>query len=88
MADLFVSKDAGAQKPQKDFFDYIAARIPDYDPGEALVVGDSLTSDIQGGINAGIDTCWYNPDREKNLLDIHADYEIHTLEELPALLKH
>ena len=88
MADIFVSEDAGAQKPQKDFFDYIAARIPDYDPGEALVVGDSLTSDIQGGINAGIDTCWYNPDREKNLLDIHADYEIHTLEELPALLKH
>ena len=87
MEDIFVSEDAGAQKPQKDFFDYIAARIPGYDSSEALVVGDSLTSDIQGGINAGIDTCWYNPGREKNLLDIHPDYEIHTLEELPALLE-
>ena len=87
MEDIFVSEDAGAQKPQKDFFDYIAARIPGYDSSEALVVGDSLTSDIPGGIYAGIDTCWYNPGREKNLLDIHPDYEIHTLEELPALLE-
>lgn len=87
MDDVFVSEDAGAQKPQKDFFDYIAARIPGYNPGEALVIGDSLTSDIQGGINAGIDTCWYNPGRERNPLGICADYEIHTLEELPALLE-
>ncbi|WP_195267720.1 YjjG family noncanonical pyrimidine nucleotidase [Eubacterium sp. 1001713B170207_170306_E7] len=87
MDGVFVSEDAGAQKPQKEFFEYMAARIPSYNPAESLVIGDSLTSDIQGGINAGIDTCWYNPGREKNSLGIHADYEIHTLGALPSLLK-
>lgn len=86
MDGIFVSEDAGAQKPKKDFFDYMAARIPDYNPKKALVIGDSLTSDIQGGINAGIDTCWYNPHKTENTLDIKPDYEIHELEDIPPLL--
>ena len=59
--DVFISQRLGANKPSREFFELAAARIPDYSPKEALMIGDSLTSDIQGGVNAGIDTCWYNP---------------------------
>ena len=59
--DVFISQRLGANKPSRDFFELAAARIPDFCPEETLMIGDSLTSDIQGGVNAGIDTCWYNP---------------------------
>ena len=51
----------GCAKPEKVFFDLVAKEIPDFVPSEAIVIGDSLSSDILGGINAGLDTCWYNP---------------------------
>lgn len=58
---LFISQEVGAEKPTLEFFDAVAAAIPGFSPEQALVIGDSLTSDIAGGIAAGIDTCWYNP---------------------------
>ena len=61
LQDVFISQRLGANKPSREFFELAAARIPDFSPKEALMIGDSLTSDIQGGVNAGIDTCWYNP---------------------------
>lgn len=61
MDEIFISGCIGVQKPQKEFFDYCFAHIADADPEHTLVIGDSLTSDIQGGMNAGIDTCWFNP---------------------------
>ena len=51
-----------------------------------MIIGDSLTSDIQGGINAGIRTIWFNPDGQQ-AADIHPDYEVKTLMEIPALLE-
>lgn len=61
MDEIFISGCIGVQKPQKEFFDYCFAHIENADPVHTLVIGDSLTSDIQGGMNAGIDTCWFNP---------------------------
>ncbi len=58
--DVFISERVGAEKPSAAFFDTVAAHIPNFDPHDALVIGDSLTSDIRGGIDAGIDTCWFN----------------------------
>ncbi len=58
----FISEDLGYEKPSVMFFDEVASRIPNYDPDKTIIIGDSLTSDMQGGINAHIDTCWYNPD--------------------------
>lgn len=84
--DIFISEDMGADKPSKIFFDRSFARIQDFDPQKAMIVGDSLTSDIQGGINAGIATCWVNP-KKKTSDAIKPDYEIETLSQLPALLK-
>ena len=84
--DIFISEDIGADKPSKVFFDRSFARIPGFDPTKAMIVGDSLTSDIQGGINAGIATCWVNP-KKKASATIRPDYEIESLSRLPALLK-
>lgn len=84
---IFISEDIGATKPAKGFFDICAANIPGFDRGRAIIVGDSLTSDIRGGINSGIRTCWYNPRRLPPRSDIPADHEIHELAELPPLLE-
>lgn len=84
--DIFISEDMGADKPSKVFFDRSFARIPGFDPEKAMIVGDSLTSDIQGGINAGIATCWVNP-QKKAATTIRPNYEIEALSQLPALLK-
>ena len=59
---VFISELTGYEKPQKEFFEHVACHIPDFDKSRAIIVGDSLTSDIQGGINYGIDTCWFNPE--------------------------
>ena len=60
--DVFISDVIGAQKPSEKFFDYVADHIPTFDPCRTLVIGDSLSSDILGGIRYGLDTCWFNPD--------------------------
>ena len=86
-ADIFISQDMGADKPAKVYFDRCFARIPGFDPARAMIVGDSLSSDIQGGINAGIATCWVNPDGKPERPDIKADYQIQRLSQLEALLE-
>lgn len=57
---IFVSEEAGHQKPEKEYFNYVIANIPEKDKSKMLIVGDSQSSDILGGINSGIDTCWFN----------------------------
>lgn len=84
--DAFISECIGCQKPEKAFFDYVAAHIPGFQPSDALVIGDSLTSDMAGGHTAGLDTCWFNPRRLPNDSGIPCTYEIHDLRELTALL--
>lgn len=86
MKGIFVSEDAGYQKPMKAYFDYVFARIPNFDPEAALIVGDSLSSDIQGGVNAGIDTCWYCPDETAENKGIRVDYRICRLDELRKII--
>lgn len=85
--DIFISECLGAVKPQKEFFEACFARIPGFDPSRALMVGDSLTSDIRGGLNAGIKTCWLNYNNKPGREDIRPDYEISAISELPALLE-
>lgn len=58
---VFVSEEIGSQKPDKKFFDFIFAKIVEKDKSKFIIIGDSMTSDILGGINAGIDTCFFNP---------------------------
>ena len=84
---VFVSEEIGHNKPSKAYFDAAFAQIPDFDPAKALMVGDSLSSDIKGGNNAGIRTCWVNPGHKPRNPEISVDYEIEALSQLPALLE-
>lgn len=83
---IFLSEAIGYVKPQKEFFDACFAEIPDFDPTQAIILGDSLTSDIQGGINAGVRTCWYNPTGTSRREDIIPDFEIGSLDKFLVLL--
>lgn len=84
---IFISERVGHNKPSKEFFDAALSQIEDFDRDSAVLVGDSLTSDILGGINAGIKTCWFNPHGKQPRPDIIPDYEIKSLSELPKLLE-
>ena len=77
---LYISEEIGYKKPDKDFFDYVI-NDTGANRSECLIIGDSLTSDITGGINAGIDTCWYNPNGNKTN-DIVPTYTINELNDL------
>ncbi len=83
----FVSEELGFNKPTKEYFEAAFARIPGFDPDKCLMVGDSLTSDIQGGKNAGLRTVWVNPRGETAPEQLKPDYEIRLLADLPALLE-
>lgn len=85
--DIFISERLGADKPTKEFFDAVFSKIDGFEKDRAVIVGDRLTSDILGGINAGIRACWFNPKNLPANPDIPADYEIHSLSELPELLE-
>ena len=84
---VFISEQIGADKPNPLFFDRCFAQIPGFRRERAIIVGDSLTSDIRGGINAGIRTCWFNPHGKTADPEIPADYEIRSLKELKPLLR-
>lgn len=84
---VFISQEVGADKPSPEFFRRSFAQIPDFDPRRALLVGDSLSSDIQGGRNAGIATCWINPGHAPAKDNIVPDYQLDSLTQLEALLE-
>ena len=85
--DIFISERVGFNKPSAEFFEACFERIPGFEKDKAVIVGDRLSSDILGGINAGVKTCWFNPRGDAPDPDIPADYEIKHLGELPALLE-
>jgi len=82
---VFVSQEVGYNKPSQDYFRTCFSQIPDFDPARCIMVGDSLSSDILGGKNAGIATCWVNPAGKKPGAVV-PDYEIESLSQLEALL--
>lgn len=84
---VFVSQEVGHNKPSREYFDACFSQIPGFDAGKALMVGDSLTSDILGGSRAGMKTCWINPDHLPPRADIPADYQLERLAQLEALLE-
>lgn len=79
---VFISEIIGTEKPMKGFFDRVFQEIGAYEKDEMMIVGDSLTSDIQGGINAGIVTCWYNPDGMERPEGLRIDHEIRDIKEI------
>lgn len=84
---IFISGEIGADKPSPVFFERCFAAIPGFSKETAVMVGDSLTSDIRGGRAAGLRTCWFNPRGKPARADIVPDYEISALDQLPPLLE-
>lgn len=84
---IFISQDLGYEKPNPKFFEKVFSSIENFSKHETVIVGDSLSSDIKGGINAGIKTVWFNPNKEINTAKIIPDYEISSLSQLEKLIK-
>jgi len=84
---IFISDVLGVEKPNVEFFDKVFENIGSYARDEVLIVGDSLTSDMRGGNNAGILTCWYNPKKMGHTKDINVDFEITNLWEIEQILQ-
>ena len=82
MDSIFLSETLGVEKPNVEFFERMFETIGPVEKDQVLIVGDSLTSDIRGGNNAGIKTCWYNPDHKERYADVKIDYEIADLHEI------
>lgn len=76
---VFISEEVGTEKPGKEFFDQVFREIGHYEKKEVMIVGDSLSSDMLGGNNAGIVCCWYNPKKLVNDKKVVIDYEIDNL---------
>ncbi|MBR0160329.1 MAG: YjjG family noncanonical pyrimidine nucleotidase [Oscillospiraceae bacterium] len=84
---IFISEKMGAEKPSALFFERCFAEIPDFRRENCIIIGDSLTSDILGGIRAGIRTCWFNLRHRPAREEIRPDYTVSSLSEIPALLR-
>jgi putative hydrolase of the HAD superfamily len=84
--DVVISEEISISKPNPKIFEHALENIHHTNKNTVLMVGDSLTSDIQGGINFGIDTCWYNPNKLENNSNITPKHEISNFEALNHLL--
>jgi 2-haloacid dehalogenase len=80
--DIFDSQSIGYQKPAIKFFDHVIRFISDFNREDALIIGDSLNTDIKGGLLSGIDTCWLNTTSQKSPAEIKSTYTISSLTEL------
>ena len=80
--EIFISEQLHTQKPDAEFYEKIGACIPNFNKNHALMIGDSLSADIQGGQNAGIDTVWYNPQHLENTTQLHPTHEVHSYKDL------
>jgi len=86
ISDIFISEVVGHKKPSKEYFEYVLNGIPHVNKDSILIVGDSLSADIAGGIVSGIDSCWFNFNGVENRTNITPTYEISKLSELGKLI--
>lgn len=84
---IFISEEIGYNKPDLAFYQHIFNNMKVHDKSKYLMIGDSLSSDILGGMNAGIDTCWYNPKKKSKHLKISPTYEIENIRNVSEILK-
>jgi len=84
--NVIISEEIGFVKPAKEYFDFVFKQINNPPKEEVVIVGDNLSSDIKGGCDYGIDTCWFNPSKKENDSKIIPTYEIVKLSELKKIL--
>ena len=83
---IFVSQEIGINKPNIGFYNYIENHLENFNAHRTLMIGDSLTSDIQGGNNASIDTVWFNTQHLENSSSAQPTYEIDDLLQIKKLI--
>lgn len=83
---IFISEEIGYDKPDRAFFSYCFSQIPDFSREESVIVGDSLTSDMLGGRNAGVRTVWFNPAKKRDEIGATPDFEIQAPRQLLDIL--
>jgi len=86
ISGMFISQEMGVSKPDTAYFDHVLDTIGITDRSKALVVGDSLRSDIQGGIASGLDTCWVDRKNTGNTEGLQPTYIISDIQQLAPLL--
>ena len=84
---IFISEVIGFEKPHKEFFNAVASGIEGYNPQKAIVIGDSLSSDIKGAINSGLDCIWYNPQKKDAPEGWNITHTVVNFEEILEILK-
>lgn len=84
--NLFVSEAMGALKPAKEYFDKCFMQMGDCTPSEVVLIGDSLTADITGGINYGLKTIWFNPKKEECPKNVRPDHIVSSLLEIKNII--
>lgn len=84
--DTFSSDEAGHMKPHREYFENFFKEIGYYKKEDMIIIGDELEKDILGGIKNGIDSCWFNLNRQENTTNFIPNYEIHNLIELKNIL--
>lgn len=85
-SEIIISDEVGYHKPSIEIFKYLENKIGVINKKRTIIVGDSLTSDIKGGNNFNITTCWFNKNKVLSNSNIHTDYEITELKELYNIL--
>jgi YjjG family noncanonical pyrimidine nucleotidase len=89
--DFFISEEIGSSKPSEHFFNTCIERLrtrlnQNIQPCEIMIIGDSLSSDMAGGVRAGMQTCFYNPDKKPVADELHLDYQVASLSEIKNIL--
>ena len=89
--DLFISEEIGSSKPSESFFNTCIERLnarscEAINPSEIMIIGDSLTSDMAGGIGSGMKTCFYNPDNKPIPCGVKLDHQVTSLTEIKNIL--
>ena len=87
ITDIVISEEIGSAKPHSAFFEIVSSRLGSPPKSDILIIGDSLTSDMQGGVDYGLDTCWFNPNAEPRPDGLPITYEISHLHELLDLIE-
>lgn len=84
---VYISEDVGYEKPNVRYFEHVFSEENIKNKNEVIIIGDSLTSDILGGNNIGIDTCWYNPLNKQKDKNVIVKYEISSLDKLKEIVE-
>lgn len=84
--DIVISEEIGISKPHPNIFEHAINNLGEFSKDEILMIGDNLSSDIKGGINYNIDTCWYNPNKVENTSNLTPTYEMTDYKEIRSLL--